>query len=117
MRARQTVFATGVGAGGAGHSPPVSKRRDDRPRAFRGLALVFGLSFLNLVGLSLTAAGLGGLAPWSRWQFIGAFGVLEAAVGLANVLSPNLWRRPIAQLQTSERADIRLAASTVLIPH
>jgi hypothetical protein len=86
-------------------------------RAFRGLFLVFLFSFLNLVGLVVTAIALGGLAPWSRWQFIGAFGVIEAASGLANVISPNIWRLPIAQLQTSERIDVRLAASTLLLPH
>lgn len=89
----------------------------DRGRAFRGLFLVFTLSFLNLLGLIVTAIGLGGLEPWSRWQFIGAFGVIEAASGLANVLSPNLWRLPVAQLQTSERTDVRLAGSTLLLPH
>jgi hypothetical protein len=36
-------------------------------RAFRGLVLVFLLSFFNLVGLIVTATALGGLAPWSRW--------------------------------------------------
>jgi hypothetical protein len=86
-------------------------------RAFRGLFLVFLFSFLNLVGLIVTAIALGGLAPWSRWQFIGAYGVIEAASGLANVISPNIWRLPIAQLQTSERTYVRLAASTLLLPH
>jgi hypothetical protein len=65
----------------------------------------------------LTMTGLGGLAPWSRWQFIGAFGVIEAASGLANVISPNIWRLPIAELQTSERTDVKLAASALLLPH
>jgi hypothetical protein len=91
--------------------------RQGSGRAFRGLFLVFLFSFLNLVGLIVTAIALGGLAPWSRWQFIGAFGVIEAASGLANVISPNIWRLPIAQLQTSERTDVRLAASTLLLPH
>ncbi len=31
--------------------------------------------------------------------------------------SPNVWRLPIAQLETSERTDVKLAASTVLLPH
>jgi hypothetical protein len=75
------------------------------------------LSFLNLIGVVLTAAALGGLAPWSRWQFIGAFGVIEAASGLANVISPNIWRLPIAELQTSRRTDVKLAASALLLPH
>ena len=59
-------------------------------RAFRGLVLVFLLSFLNLVGLIVTVTALGGAAPWSRWQFVGLFGVIEAASGLANVITPNM---------------------------
>lgn len=86
-------------------------------RAFRGLALVFVLSFLNLIGVLVTVAALGGVAPWTRWQFIGMFGVLEVASGLANVVSPNLWRLPIAQMQTSARTDVKFAASALLIPH
>jgi hypothetical protein len=86
-------------------------------RAFRGLALVFALSFMNLVGVLLTATVLGGIAPWTRWQFVGMFGVVEVASGLANVLSPNIWRLPIAELQTSERTEVKLAASALLIPH
>jgi hypothetical protein len=86
-------------------------------RAFRGLALVFVLSFLNLVGVILTVTALGGLGSWSRWQFIGLYGVIEAASGLANVISPNIWRLPIAELQTGKRAEVKLAASTLLIPH
>ena len=87
------------------------------PRAFRGLVLVFLLSFLNLVGVVLTATALGGVAPWTRWQFIGMFGVLEAASGIANVLTPNVWRLPVAELQTSERTEVKLAASALLLPH
>jgi hypothetical protein len=86
-------------------------------RAFRGLALVFVLSFVNLVGVIFTAAALGGVEPWTRWQFVGAFGVIEAASGLANVISPNVWRLPVAELQTSRRTDVKLAASALLLPH
>jgi hypothetical protein len=86
-------------------------------RAFRGLLLVFVLSFVNLIGLILTTTALGGLAPWSRWEFIGVFGVIEAASGLANVISPNIWRLPAAELQTSERTDVKLGASALLLPH
>jgi hypothetical protein len=86
-------------------------------RAFRGLVLVFVLSFLNLVGLIFTTTALGGVAPWSRWQFIGAFGVIEAASGLANVISPNIWRLPVAELQTSGRTEVKLAGSALLLPH
>jgi hypothetical protein len=72
---------------------------------------------LNLTGVILTVTALGGLAPWSAWQFIGMFGVFEAASGLANVISPNIWRLPIAELQVSERTGVTLAASALLLPH
>ena len=65
----------------------------------------------------VTVTALGGLAPWSRWQFIGLFGVIEVASGLANVISPNIWRLPVAELETSERTDVTLAASAMLLPH
>ena len=102
---------------GGGTSLDDTRAKRGSGRAFRGLALVFLLSFLNLIGLFLTVTALGGVAPWSRWQFIGAFGVLEAASGLANVISPNIWRLPIAELQTSERTDVKLAGSALLLPH
>ena len=86
-------------------------------RAFRGLAFVFLLSFVNLVGVIVTAAALGGVEPWTGWQFVGAFGVIEAASGLANVISPNVWRLPVAELQTSRRTEVRLAASALRLPH
>ena len=83
-------------------------------RAFRGLGLVFLLSFLNLFGVIVTAAALGGVAPWSRWQFIGLFGVIEGASGLANVISPNVWRLPVAELEKSARTDVKLAPRNAL---
>jgi hypothetical protein len=43
--------------------------------------------------------------------------VIEAASGLANVISPNIWRLPVAELETSERTDVKLAGSAVLLPH
>lgn len=101
----------------ASRRPGAGTGAQGTPRAFRGLALVFFLSFVNLVGVVLTATALGGLEPWSRWQFIGMYGVVEAASGLANVLSPNLWRLPVAELQTSRRTEVRLAASVLLLPH
>jgi hypothetical protein len=94
-------------------------RRNTRQRsgrAFRGLFLVFALSFINLIGIIFTLTALGGLAPWSRSQFIGAFGLLEIAAGLANVITPNIWRLPIAELQTG-RTEIKLAGSALLLPH
>jgi hypothetical protein len=88
-----------------------------RDRAFRGLVPIFLLSFVNLVGVVVTATALGGTEPWTRWQFVGLFGVLEVASGIANVFSPNLWRLPIAELATSDRTRTKLAASALLIPH
>ncbi len=98
-------------------TPAVRGAGGGKGRAFRGLALVFALSFVNLVGILVTATALGGIDPWTRWQFIGMFGVVEAASGLANVLSPNVWRLPVAELQTSKRTDVELAASALLLPH
>jgi hypothetical protein len=91
--------------------------RQSSARAFRGLILVFFLSFLNLVGVILTVAAFGGLAPWTGAQFIGAFGVVEVASGLANVLTPNLWHLPVGQLETSARTDVKLAWSALALPH
>ena len=47
-------------------SPPAGTWK----RAFRGLFLTFTLSFVNLFGLIFTLSALGGLAPWSAWQFV-----------------------------------------------
>jgi hypothetical protein len=117
VRAETRALAIGRSAGARTLQQPKGEAKPGSGRAFRGLVLVFLLSFLNLIGVVLTAAALGGVAPWSRWQFIGAFGVIEAASGLANVISPNIWRLPIAELQTSERTDVKLAASALLLPH
>jgi hypothetical protein len=97
--------------------PALEASRQSSARAFRGLTLVFFLSFLNLAGVILTVTALGGLAPWSAAQFIGAFGVIEVASGLANVLTPNLWRLPVSELETSKRTDVELAWSAVALPH
>jgi hypothetical protein len=86
-------------------------------RAFRGLFVVFALSFLNLVGISLTVAAIGGLGEWGRWQFVGLFGAIEAASGLASVFLPNIWRLPVAELQTDPKTRVKLAASAILLPH
>jgi len=83
----------------------------------RGLVLGFMLSFVNLLGAFLALLALGGLGRWTGWQFIGFFGMLEVATGLAFVFGPNVWRLPVAEANTSERTAIRFAASTILIPH
>jgi hypothetical protein len=86
------------------------------PKAMKGLALTFVLSFVNLAGAFLALSVLGGLEPWTSAQFVGLFGLIEAAVGLSFVFAPNIWRLPVAEANAG-RTEVRLAASTVLIPH
>ena len=90
---------------------------ESRPRAVRGLVLVFALSFLSLIGVLLTVMALGGLGEWNRWQFIGLFGMLECASGLANIVLPNVWRLPVAEVQTRSSTKVHLAPGVLLIPH
>lgn len=86
-------------------------------RAFRGLFLVFVLTFVNFVGIAVTLGAMGGLEPWTRWQFLGLFGVIETSAGLSNILAPNIWHLPVAELTTSRRTRVQLALSAMLIPH
>jgi hypothetical protein len=92
-------------------------KKDARARAFSGLALVFALSFLSLAGILLTIASLGGLGSWSRWQFVGLFGLIEAASGIANIIAPNIWRLPVVEFTTDPEKRTKLALSTIIIPH
>ena len=94
-----------------------SSDRQSRSRAFSGLVLVFALTIVNFFGILLTMTALGGLQPWDEWQFLGLFGVVEAAAGASNVIAPNIWRLPVAEMETSRRTQVRLAATTMLIPH
>lgn len=87
------------------------------PRALRGLVLGFTLSAVNLAGAFLTVLALGGLAPWTSWQFIGLFGVLEVATGIGFIVGPNIWHLPVAAGKLQNRTLVRLAASTIFIPH
>lgn len=86
-------------------------------KAAGGLAVTFALSFVNLAGAFLALSMLGGLEPWTKSQFVGFFGLIEAGLGLGFVFAPNVWRLPVAEANTSSRTAIRLAASTVFIPH
>src|SRR5690606_17920408 len=45
------------------------------------------------------------------------FGVIEASAGISNIFAPNIWHLPVAEMETSKRTPVRLAASTMLIPH
>ena len=86
-------------------------------RAFRGLFLVFLLTFLNLAGMFLTAVGLNALGEWNAWQFVGLFGVVEAGSGLANLVTPNLWAMPVVEQETSQRTKTVLALQTLMLAH
>jgi hypothetical protein len=85
-------------------------------RAARGLIATLVLSFVNLIGAFVALSLLGGIEPWTNRQFVGLFGLIELSMGLAYLFAPNAWRLPVAEANTP-RTDIRLAASTVLIPH
>jgi hypothetical protein len=79
-------------------------------------ALILILSFFNLLGAFLAVATLGGLGEWSDWQFIGLFGFIEAGMGLAFIVGPNIWRLPVAEANTDKAVAVRLAPSILLIP-
>lgn len=98
-------------------APDGSGRKTANGRAFRGLFLVFVLTFLNLAGLTLTAIGLNALGDWSIWQFIGLFGLVEAGSGLANLITPNLWAMPVVEQETSNRTRTVLAVQTLALLH
>lgn len=85
------------------------------PRTLRGLVFGFVLSAVNLVGAFLTIAALGGLGPWSTWQFIGLFAVMEIATGIGFILGPNIWKLPVVQGETD--GPVHLAATSILKPH
>lgn len=89
----------------------------NKSRAFRGLTLVFVLTFVNFVGIMVTLSQLGGLEPWTRLQFLGLFGVIETSAGFSNIIAPNIWHLPVAEMETSKRTPVRLAATAMLIPH
>jgi hypothetical protein len=85
--------------------------------ALRGLTLGLAISGLNLAGLLLMLLMLGGLGGWSTMQFVGVFGLFEIGTAIAFVLCPNIWRLPVIEAETSDRTQIRLAASVVFLPH
>jgi hypothetical protein len=93
------------------------QRRNGNGRAFRGLFLIFALTFVNFAGILLTLTALGGLEPWTARQFLGLFGVVELAAGASNIVAPNIWHLPVAEMGTSRRTRVRLAASALLLPH
>jgi hypothetical protein len=86
-------------------------------RAFRGLIVSLLFSLLNLVGLLFTAQSLGVIGRWSAGEFIGLFGLLETALGLASVVLPNIWHLPVTEVDTSKRTRVSLAVSSVFVPH
>jgi hypothetical protein len=81
------------------------------------LFLPLTLSFLNFTGLLLSAISLKALGDWSTWQFAGLFGIMEASQGLASILQPNIWHLPVVELETSDRTRVKMAWSTIFLPH
>src|SRR4051794_5562192 len=79
--------------------------------------LTFFVSILSMAAVYLTIASLKAFGDWSAWQFLGLYGVIEGSVGLAAIIAPNIWRLPVAQLETPESTDVELSASTTFIPH
>jgi hypothetical protein len=43
--------------------------------------------------------------------------LFEVATGIAFIIGPNIWRLPVAEANTSPATKVRLAASTIFIPH
>src|SRR5215211_5291342 len=78
--------------------------------------LVLAISFLNLAGAFLAILTLGGLGEWSDWQFVGLFGLIEAGMGLAFVVGPNVWRLPAAEANTDRSTAVQLAPEVLLVP-
>ena len=108
---------------GASHAEPLTRasngpdRRSPAARAFRGLALSLGFSLLNLAGLVFTAQSLGVIGRWSAGQFVGLFGLLETALGLASVVLPNIWHLPVTEVDTSRHTRVEVAVTSVFVPH
>jgi hypothetical protein len=100
-----------------GQNKTKAEGNNPRARAFRGLVLSLLLSVVNFAGLLLTAMGTGMLKGWTTWQFGALFGTIEAAAGLACIFLPNIWHLPVAEVETSRRTQVRLALSSVLVPH
>lgn len=95
----------------------MQRKKGALARAFTGLALGLTLSLINLAGAFVALLTFGGLAEWSRPQFVGLFGILEVATGVVSVFGPNIWRLPVAEAQTSEATGVKVALSTLAIPH
>jgi len=85
--------------------------------ALRGLTLGLSISVMNLLGMFLTLLVVGGLGEWTAMQFTGAFGLFEIATAFAFMFCPNIWRLPVVEAETSDRTEVRLAASVAFIPH
>jgi hypothetical protein len=72
------------------------------------LVLIFTLTLVGLAGILTTVLAVGGLSGWTAWQFIGLFGVSEAAAGLANIWLPNVWHLPAEALERGDSVGLAL---------
>lgn len=74
------------------------------------------LTVFNLFGALLTLSAIGGRGDWTVWQFVGLFGLIEWATGIAIVLGPNAWQLPIKQGRDM-KSDVALECRSLLTPH
>lgn len=84
--------------------------------AARQFAVGITLTVFNLLGALLTLSAIGGRGEWTVWQFVGLFGLLEWATGVAIILGPNVWQLPVKRAQQPDK-ELRLECRTLLIPH
>lgn len=88
--------------------------RQRGPRAVQGLLAVFVLSLLNLLGAFIMLTALGGIAPWTGWQFVGVFGFVEMATGIAMLVAPNAWQLPVRA--AADGVPVTLSLRRMLLP-
>jgi hypothetical protein len=77
-------------------------RKRVRLTVFKQLAIGITLTVINLTGVLLTLAAIGGRGEWTIWQFLGLFGLLEWSTGIAIILGPNAWQLPIRRAADGE---------------
>jgi hypothetical protein len=114
------------------HAPAASRRRvaasrrngpGSRARLASAAAVsryflaFFALAVLSVIGAWLGVEATGGFGRWQQAQFLGLFGVVEAAVGLSNIVTPNIWALPVAASRSPASRDAPLAWAALLRPH
>lgn len=90
-------------------------RQRVRLTVLKQLAIGITLTVINLTGVLLTLAAIGGRGDWTIWQFLGLFGLLEWSTGIAIILGPNAWQLPIRRAADGEIPLVE--ARALLKPH